>query len=148
MFESTLSTRYEPQQKLFGRLIRLCFSLAGVYWIVIYAMHWAGSIDAEELRQLRSGQTMIYFVLLTLWGLEYMREVRRLKGLIRRSHELGVPVSHVTLNDVMPMAGSFAVLYPIAPYPASAWIFPIMNIAGLIAAAILIAGRYVAAFAI
>lgn len=148
MLEPTLSARYEPQQKLFGRFIRLCFSLAGTYWIVIYVMQWTGSIDAEQLRELRSGQTMIYFVLLTLWGMEYMREVRRLKGLIRRSHELGVAVSEVTLEHIRPMAASFAVLYPIAPSPVSAWIFPIMNIAGLIAAAVLIAGRYLAAFAI
>lgn len=146
MFHPSLASAYEPQQRHFGRAIRACFTLAGCYWIVIYAMQWLGMIDHDQLRELRAGQTMIYFILLSLWGVEYLRESRRLKRVIARSEELGVAVSRISTDDLSPSLGTFAILHPIAPSSMSAWIFPILNIAGLVVAAILIAQRYVAAF--
>ena len=73
----TLTKTYEPQHRLFGRLIRLCFSFAGCFWILIYGMQWLALIDHDALRDLRSGQTMIYFILLSLWGIEYLRETSK-----------------------------------------------------------------------
>lgn len=145
----TLTTVYDPQHRLFGRLIRLCFSFAGCFWILIYGMHWLALIDHEQLRDLRSGQTMIYFILLSLWGIEYLRETRRLKLLIRRSEELGVAVSAVSSTDIAPRLGGFVILRPIAPSSSlTHYVFPVINVSGLGLALYLIAQRYIAALSL
>lgn len=145
----TLIKVYDPQHRLFGRLIRLCFSFAGCFWVLIYGMQWLALIDHEQLRDLRSGQTMIYFILLSLWGIEYLRETRRLKHLIRRSEELGVAVSAVSTMDISPRTGSFVILHPIAPSSGiTHWVFPVINIGGLGVALYLIAQRYIAALSL
>jgi len=144
----TLTTVYDPQHRLFGRLIRLCFSFAGCFWILIYGMQLLALIDHEQLRDLRSGQTMIYFILLSLWGIEYLRETRRLKLLIRRSEELGVAVSAVSTMDIAPRTGSFAILHPIASSSATHWIFPVLNVTGMSVALYLITQRYIAALSL
>ncbi|HBB26353.1 MAG TPA: hypothetical protein DCZ59_08825 [Bacteroidetes bacterium] len=142
----SVTTVYDPQHALFGRLVRLCFSFAGCYWILIYALQWLSLIDHDQLRDFRSGQTMIYFILLSLWGIEYLRETRRLKLLIRRSEELDVRVSKVELNDLSPKTGSFAILHPVGPgSSAIAWVFPVLNVTGLAVALYLIAQRYIVA---
>ncbi len=145
--DPTISSVYTAQQQRFARLIRMSFTIAGCYWIVIYVMNWLSVIDHDQLRDLRSGQTLIYFVLLSLWGVEYLREVRRLKVLIATSEELARPVSAVTLIDIASSANAFSILAPTVPSAWPAWIFPILNIGGLIAAATLIIARYAAAFA-
>ena len=141
----SITTVYDRQHKLFGRLVRMCFTFAGCYWIVIYIFQWLSLIDHDQLRDFRSGQTIIYFILLSLWGVEYLREARRLKQLIRRSEELDVRVSQVTLNDIFPLAGSFAILHPIGSSSSGHWVFPVLNIAGLAVAVFLIAQRYIVA---
>jgi len=123
----------------------MCFTFAGCYWIVIYLLQWLSLIDHDQLRDFRSGQTMIYFILLSLWGIEYLRETRRLKLLIRRSEELDVCVSRVTLNDLHPKIGGFAILRPIGASSVRGWVFPFLNITGLAVAVYLIVQRYVAA---
>lgn len=145
---ATLAQVYDRQHQLFGRLIRLCFSFAGCFWIVIYGMQWLSLISVDQLRNLRSGQTMIYFILLSLWGIEYLRETRRLKLLIRRSDDLNVAVSSVSLADILPRTGAFAVLYPIAPLSTSHWFFPALNVTGLIVSLYLICQRYIAALSL
>ncbi|MFM8771359.1 MAG: hypothetical protein ACKOE4_04970 [Candidatus Kapaibacterium sp.] len=146
MFDPSLAAVYEPQHRLFGRLIRLCFTFAGCYWILIYSMQWLSMVDHDQLRELRSGQTLIYFILLSIWGIEYLREARRLKYLIRRSEELGVAVSCVSLSDISSGSGSFAVLRPIAHSSVGSWTFPVINVTGLAVALYLISHRYIAAF--
>lgn len=123
----------------------MCFTFAGCYWIVIYLLQWLSMIDHEQLRDFRSGQTLIYFILLSLWGVEYLRETRRLKLLIRRSEELDVRVSRLTLSDLHPKTGGFAILRPVGAPSAKQWIFPMLNITGLTMAVYLIAQRYAAA---
>lgn len=145
--DPTISSVYSAQQQRFARLIRLSFTIAGCYWIVIYAMNWSSAIDHDQLRDLRSGQTLIYFILLSLWGIEYLREVRRLKVLIAKSEELARPVSTITLAEVSASANNFSILAPVISLTFSSWIFPILNIGGLLAAASLIIARYAAALA-
>ncbi|MFN4909524.1 MAG: hypothetical protein ACK47W_08670 [Bacteroidota bacterium] len=143
--DASIAQVYEPQHALFGRLVRMCFTFAGCYWIVIYLLQWLSLIDHDQLRDFRSGQTMIYFILLSLWGIEYLRETRRLKLLIRRSEELDVCVSRVTLSDLHPKIGGFAILRPIGASSVRGWVFPFLNITGLAVAVYLIVQRYVAA---
>jgi hypothetical protein len=143
--DTSFAQVYEPQHALFGRLVRMCFTFAGCYWIVIYLLQWLLLIDQDQLRDFRSGQTLIYFILLSLWGVEYLRETRRLKQLIRRSEELDVRVSRISLSDLHPRTGSFAILRPVGVLSAKQWIFPVLNITGLALAVYLIVQRYAAA---
>jgi hypothetical protein len=143
--DTSFAQVYEPQHALFGRLVRMCFTFAGCYWIVIYLLQWLLLIDHEQLRDFRSGQTLIYFILLSLWGVEYLRETRRLKLLIRRSEELDVCVSRVTLSELHSKTGGFAILRPIGASSVRGWVFPFLNITGLAVAVYLIVQRYVAA---
>jgi len=105
-------------------------------------MQW---IDHETLRSLRGGQTMIYFVLLTLWGMEYMRESKRLKKLIVIADASGCQVHDVTFSQIPAPGALFTVLRPVEP-TAAAYVFTAVNIGGLVLAGYLIGMRYFAAF--
>ena len=136
---------YLAQQRVFSRVIKLMFATAGCYWIVIYGFQVLGWIDHETLKILRGGQTMIYFVLLTLWGMEYMRETKRLKKLISAADDLGSRVHDMSLSQVHSPGSTLTILWPLGPGPA-ALIYALINIGGLFLAAVLIGMRYIAAF--
>lgn len=88
---------------------------------------------------------MIYFVLLTLWGMEYMRETKRLKKLIAIADESGCRVQDVTMSQI-PSPGTLLTIFtPLGPGAAS-FLFAAINIGGLALAGFLISMRYIAAF--
>lgn len=103
------------------------------------------SIDHETLKNLRGGQTMIYFVLLTLWGMEYMRETKRLKRLIVVADELGCRVQDIMASQVPSPGALFTILRPLGP-GAAAYAVAAVNVLGLALAGYLIGMRYIAAF--
>lgn len=135
---------YQRQQRLFSRIIKSLFGAAGCFWIVIYTLHFLGHVDHTELASLRGGQTAVYFILLTLWGLEYMREVRRYKALIALAENLHAAVRDVEISQLSNISSTFAVLGPVGP--GGSYVFPAINVIGLVTAAMLIVMRYVAAF--
>lgn len=136
---------YLTQQRVFSRVIKLLFAAAGCYWIVIYGFQVLGWIDHLTLKTLRDGQTMIYFVLLTLWGMEYMRETKRLKKIISVADASGSRVHDLALSQVPSLGSTLTILWPLGSGPA-AMIYTLINIGGLILAATLICLRYFAAF--
>ena len=136
---------YLRQQRQFSRPVKWLFACAGCYWILIYGFQVLGWIDHEKLKTLRGGQTMIYFVLLTLWGMEYMRETKRLKKLIAIADESGCRVQDVTLSQIASPGALFTVIKPVGN-GAAAYVFAAINIGGLILAGYLISMRYIAAF--
>lgn len=135
---------YIKQQQMFSRRIKWLFGCAGSYWILIYGFQVLQWIDHETLKNLRSGQTMIYFVLLTLWGMEYMRETRRLKKLIAIADAAGIRVQDVELSQVPSPGSVLTVLWPLGS-GAAAYVFAVINAGGLLLAGVLIAMRYIAA---
>lgn len=122
---------------MYGRLLRMAFSFAGIFWLVIYAL----PVNVHEA--LRAGQTFIYFVLLTLWGLDYMREQRRLTLVIAAANSRGVAPEHVTLDDVASRAGLFTMMTPRGK--GSGMIMPLFFVVGMIVGWILIIGQYIRA---
>ncbi len=137
MLHHTIADRYVRERTTYGRLLRLAFSMAGIFWIVIYAL------PLETHVALRSGQTFIYFVLLTLWGLDYMREQRRLTLIIQTANTKGVTPGEVTIDDVSARAGMFTMVTPRGS--RAGLIMPLFFVIGMIVAWVLIGGQYLRA---
>lgn len=143
MIHPTIRKRYERQKSAFDRIVRISFSFAGIYWIIIYVMQWMGTISDYELGVLRSGQTWIYFILLTAWGIEYLRESKRYKSVMILANLLRIPPDEVTLESIKTAWTTFAVIYPITGH-SKAWTMPIVNIVMLAVSLALIVKQYVA----
>jgi hypothetical protein len=106
MLHPSLHALYVPQRTLFGRLLRLAFALAGIFWFLLYAM------PAEQHAAFRSGQSVIYFILLSLWGIDYLREAKRLAFLIRTANEKGCAPNEVVASDI----GSHRRMFAVVPW--------------------------------
>ncbi len=93
---------------------------------------------------LRAGQSMIYFILMTLWGLDYMREQRRLTVIIQAANAKGVPPDQITFNDVSQHESLFSMFVPRRGF----WgvVVPMIFTLGLPAALILVVLQYVRVF--
>lgn len=138
MLHHTIADRYVRQRTTYGRLLRLCFALAGMFWIVIYLQ----PIDTHT--ELRSGQSVIYFILMTVWGLDYMREQRRLSVIIAAANQRGIPPQEVEFAAVADRASLFSMLTP--SRGLAGIIFPIVFTAGLASAYVLVIMQYFMAF--
>jgi hypothetical protein len=139
MLHSSIHNQYVPQRALFGRLLRLAFAFAGMFWFLLYAL----PIETHET--LRSGQSVIYFILLSLWGIDYLREAKRLRIIIEIANERQCPPNDVTSQDIAAKHRSFAVtpwtngsFHPLA---AAMWLM-------VVVALVLIAKQYLAALAV
>lgn len=141
MLHPSIGTSYDTQKKRFRRLISLWFSAAGMFWIAMYGAELLGLITLEEMQSLRTGQTVIYFVLLTLWGVEYLREARRLALVITEANSRGIPPDHIHANDVGTRLHWFGVVRPMGTGVA-ATLLPALNILGLAISFALIVAQY------
>ena len=141
MFHPSIAASYEPQHRLFKRMVSMAFGLAGVFWLVMYGCEWSGAITLEQTRLVRSGQTIIYFVLLTLWGMEYLRETRRLKAVWQIAGERVCPPQEITADHILARASWFGILKPVA-FGGGTWLMPVVNLIGLAAAYALIIRQY------
>ncbi len=116
----------------------MCFASAGMFWIVIYLQ------PLESHEALRSGQSVIYFILMTVWGLDYMREQRRLTVIINAANERGIPPNELEFAAVADRASLFSMLTP--SRGIAGVVFPIIFTAGLISAYVLVVMQYIMAF--
>lgn len=134
MLHSSITAQYVRHRVIYTRLLRICFMFAGLFWIVIYLQ------PLEQHMLLRSGQSVIYFILMTLWGLDYMREQRRLTVIIKAANEKGLPPSNIELNDIRQHDGLFTMVVPRAGFWGT--VVPVIFSAGLLASIILITMQY------
>jgi len=141
MLHNSIYLPYERQKRSFKKLISSLFGLAGIYWLVIYGLGWAGIASVEDVRILRSGQSIIYFVLLTLWGVEYFREVKRLTLVIETSNSMAKQPELVTSADLPDYVLKFSVLKGTLSNLRT-MIFPTINILGLALCTVFIALQY------
>jgi hypothetical protein len=140
MLHPTIADRYVKERTMYGRLLRMAFSFAGIFWFLLYALPHA------EHEAIRSDQTVIYFVLLTLWGLDYMREQRRLTFVITEANAKQVSPEKITLDDVAARASWFTMVTPRGG--GAGLIMPIFFGVGIVVAYILIVLQYIQAIAI
>lgn len=137
----SLAESYHPQKRTFRRVISLLFSMAGLYWLAMYSAHLAGEVTSSTMLTLRNGQTVIYFVLLTLWGLEYLREARRLSAVITAANEHNTAPQHIDSEALQSQIGAFAIFRPIAGGQRFSFM-TIFNIGGIITSGVLIGLQY------
>ncbi len=104
MLHPSLHGLYVPQRTLYGRLLRLAFALAGMFWFMLYAM------PTQQHATFRSGQSVIYFILLSVWGIDYLRESRRLTLVMSAANHRGCAPNEVTEDDVRSSRRAFAVI--------------------------------------
>ncbi len=138
MLHETIASRYETQRRLYGRILRILFAFTGMFWIFIYV---APGLTTDSIRTLRGGQTLVYFVLLTVWGLDYMREERRLGAVVRAANLMGRAPQQVTMSDVKAKPSLFTMVFPPTGTSWSVWnvIFGL----GLVAGATLMVLQYI-----
>lgn len=140
MLHPSIASRYVVHRGYYLRLLRLCFALAGTYWIIIYLL------PEEHHIALRSGQTVIYFILMTLWGLDYMREQRRLALVITTANARHVPPNEIVFDEVAQRASLFTMLRPVGGFAGT--LLPILFLVGLLVAYALVILQYVRVFAV
>jgi len=138
VLHASISDRYVGHRTIFLRLLRLAFAAAGMYWILLYLLPLATHA------QLRSGQSIIYFILLSLWGFDYMREQRRLTVVVQAANARNLPPRDVTLDDVASYASLFSMFVPRPGFTGT--VLPILFSTGLVIAWILIVRQYILAF--
>lgn len=141
MLHTTIDEFYIVQKRSFKKIISSLFGLAGIFWLVIYCLSWLQVATHDEVRTLRSGQSIIYFVLLTLWGVEYLRETKRLKRVIAEANASGVSPDAVPLSEIPEHQALFSVLR-VTPTNVKSVIFPLINWSGFIVCAVLIFRQY------
>jgi hypothetical protein len=120
----------------------MAFTLAGFYWLFMYGFEMAGWISLDQTQTLRSGQTIIYFILLGAWGLEYLREARRLGILMETANSMGLPPEKISAVDLSGTKASFDVLMR-ARIARSSFLMPVLNIGALAISYYLVVKQYV-----
>ncbi len=75
---------FEPQRRLLRHFLRLSFTIAGLFWFVLWFPQLA-ALNPEQLAQFKVQQYQLYLVLLTLWGIDLKRHSKRLAFLLRFS---------------------------------------------------------------
>lgn len=141
MLHDSITAQYSKQRNLFRRLITTAFSCAGMYWIFIYVARFTEALTEADIVVLRAGQMFPYFILLTIWGIEYMRESRRMQAVIIRANELCVLPKDVTFAQLTTFAPRFATLTQVG---GARLTMPLINAAGLALAFYYIVRQYVA----
>ncbi len=137
MLHSSLSSLYVAQRRTYTRLLRFCFAFAGIFWFLLYAL------PPDSHTTLRSTQSVIYFVLMTLWGLDYMREQRRLSVIIELANSKNIPPNAVTADHLGSRVSMFTMLRPTGNLRTS--VLPVVFTIGILAAGCLILWQYVRA---
>ncbi|CAN5461991.1 hypothetical protein BH10BAC6_BH10BAC6_17530 [soil metagenome] len=139
MLHLSITELYASQRAIFKRIVTISFAFAGIYWFLIYGILLGSSAaDAHSQAQaLRTGQTLIYFILLFVWGLDYFREQKRLHVILDLASAKSLPPDRITRTDVEDRLHLFSVFTPIKG-SRFAWVVPCVNIVGLSVSTVLI----------
>jgi hypothetical protein len=135
-----LDGSWRHERRLLGVLIRLAFGLAGLCWLPLLWLQMEGaSRTAFTLTQYQ-----LYVVLLTLWGYDYRRQLRRVECILECATKLQRLPENVTWEDIASCgcADRFDVL---RRHPKSRAWFPVAFTWGLLVGAYLWLGRQIAA---
>lgn len=138
MLHHSIASRYVAQRRVYGKILRALFAITGLYWIFIYVLP---SLSELEVLNLRGGQTMVYFVLLTVWGLDYLREERRLGAVINAANRLSTIPNLVTMADLGTKQTLFTMVVPPRGTPWTLW--NVIFATGITAGAVLMIWQYV-----
>jgi hypothetical protein len=98
LFSDSIRDLYEAKRKRMKRITSLLFGTAGCLWFVLYLPESILPFQGHEAFKLK--QYQIYVVLMTLWGLDYMREFKRIDILARTSHSLKKDITLIDKDDI------------------------------------------------
>ncbi len=79
---------FEPQRRLLRHFLRIAFTIAGLFWFILWFPELA-ALSTAELAAFKVQQYQLYLILLTLWGVDLKRHSKRLAFLLRLSARKG-----------------------------------------------------------
>ncbi|MCS6999856.1 MAG: hypothetical protein RML15_02810 [Bacteroidota bacterium] len=94
--EHTLGGSWVRERRIVGILLRLAFACAGVLWLLL---PWV-ELDAQTRGAFTAMQYQLYLLLLTLWGYDYRRQVRRLSCVLAVADAQSCPPSQVRWEHI------------------------------------------------
>ena len=98
LFSESIRSLYEPQRNRLKRITSLLFGCAGFLWFILYLPESIMPFQGHQVFKLK--QYQVYVVLLTLWGLDFRREFKRLDCIVRKSKELNKDISQISKEDI------------------------------------------------
>lgn len=135
-----LDGSWHHERRILGVLIRLAFGLAGLCWLPLLWLTSGGtSRTAFTLTQYQ-----LYVVLLTLWGYDYRRQLRRIECILECAMKLQRSPESVTWADIV-ACGFIERFDVLRRHPKSRAWFPIAFTWGLLVGAYIWLGRQIAA---
>ena len=136
LISESIRVLYESKRNRLKRITSLLFACAGCLWFFLYLPESVLPFQGHEEFKLK--QYQIYVVLMTLWGLDFRREFKRIDFIARKSHELKKDIASIDSNDIKDSLHLFEV-YSFLPgakgYHIAViinWIFCMLGIALLI----------------
>jgi len=98
LYSDSIRELYESKRNRLKRITSLLFACAGCLWFFLYLPESVLPFQGHEAFKLK--QYQIYVVLLTLWGLDFRREFKRIEFIARTSHELKKDIALVDSADI------------------------------------------------
>ena len=98
LYSESVRVLYEAKRNRLKRITSLLFACAGCLWFFLYLPESILPFQGHEAFKLK--QYQIYVVLMTLWGLDFRREYKRIEFIARKSHELKKDITSIDSNDI------------------------------------------------
>ncbi|GIV53951.1 MAG: hypothetical protein KatS3mg039_0469 [Candidatus Kapaibacterium sp.] len=93
----SLGEQWQQERRLLGVLLRLCFGVAGLLWIPLSLMN----ITADERAAYTLSQYQLYLFLLTLWGYDYRRQLKRTECVLGLANAAAVAPMQVRWEQIV-----------------------------------------------
>jgi len=132
LYSDSIRGLYESKRNRLKRITSLLFACAGCLWFFLYLPESVLPFQGHEAFKLK--QYQIYVVLLTLWGLDFRREFKRIEFIARTSHTLNKDITQVDsidINDSMHLFEVYTFLPGAKGYHVAViinWIFCLLGI--------------------
>ncbi|MCX7929303.1 MAG: hypothetical protein N2663_01065 [Chlorobi bacterium] len=105
--EHVLGGAWVAERRVLGRLVRMAFALAGMMWLPLVLVE----IQPSERQSFSLVQYQVYLLLLTLWGYDFRRQLRRAECVLALARAQNVSPQLISWNDVV--AGGYASLFDV-----------------------------------
>ena len=96
-FHASVEAQYSSDRLLFERMLRAFFAVGGTLWILVFIVPFGSPEDSATFRL---HQYQLYVALLSLWGIQARRDLRRLRCLVIRAAELQSGVGSVEWSQL------------------------------------------------
>lgn len=93
-----ITALFAPQRAILRRVLMSLFSVAGLSWFLVFLP--IVEMTAEKHALFKANQYQLYLILLTLWGYDFRRQVKRLEWIMTVSSTLRKPVMAMTQDDI------------------------------------------------